>query len=73
MKTGDKNNKFKNSGSTTNYQGLFSALFGCWHFRMSKPITMDGDTFKYCLYCGVRRQYDLETFEVTGGFYYPER
>ena len=66
-------NGIQDSSPTMNYQGLFAILFGCWHARMSKPITMDGETYKYCLRCGVRRRYDLETFETTGGFYYPER
>jgi hypothetical protein len=52
-------------------QSFFKRLFGCWHQRMSKPVTIDKTTFCYCKDCGLRRKYDIETFRPQGAFYSP--
>jgi len=52
-------------------QSFFKRLFGCWHSRMSKPVTIDNTTFCYCKDCGLRRKYDFETFKPHGAFYSP--
>lgn len=52
-------------------QSFFKWLFGCWHTRMSKPVTIDNTTFCYCKDCGLRRKYDFETFQPQGAFYAP--
>jgi hypothetical protein len=52
-------------------QSFFKWLFGCWHARMSKPVTIDYTTFCYCKDCGLRRNYDFETFKPQGAFYSP--
>jgi hypothetical protein len=52
-------------------QSFFKWLFGCWHTRMSKPVTVDNATFCYCKDCGLRRKYDFETFQPKGAFYAP--
>lgn len=51
--------------------GFFVRVFGCKHKRMSKPVTTENTTYKYCPNCGIRRGYDLETFKFQGAFYYP--
>ncbi|MBS1796170.1 MAG: hypothetical protein JSS81_20120 [Acidobacteria bacterium] len=50
-------------------QGFFKRLFGCWHQRMSRPVTSDNTTFCYCKDCGLRRKYDIETGRPHGAFY----
>jgi hypothetical protein len=47
----------------------FSRLFGCWHRNMSRPFTRDGRTYCVCLGCGRRRNFDLETWRMSGGYY----
>ena len=42
---------------------LVGRLFGCWHRRMSWPITRDGQTYRACLKCGVRRSFDTQDVE----------
>jgi len=37
---------------------------------MSRPFTRDGCTFRVCLRCGMRRNFDLEKWKMTGGYYY---
>lgn len=37
---------------------------------MSWPLTRDGRTFRVCLRCGMRRNFDLEKWKMTGGYYY---
>jgi hypothetical protein len=52
-------------------QSFFKRLFGCWHSRMSKPVTVDNTTFCYCKDCGLRRNYDFQSFKPKGAFYSP--
>jgi hypothetical protein len=48
---------------------LVGTLFGCWHRRMSWPITRDGQTYRACVKCGVRRNFDPKTWKSFGSFY----
>jgi hypothetical protein len=48
---------------------FLTRLFGCWHLEMSRPFTRQGQTFRTCLGCGARRQFDPRTWETKGGFY----
>lgn len=52
-------------------QSFIKRLFGCWHQRLSKPVTIDKTTFCYCKDCGLRRKFDIETFKPQGAFYSP--
>lgn len=45
-------------------------IFRCWHRKMSRPFTRDGHTFRVCLKCGMRRDFDLKKWKMTGGYYY---
>jgi hypothetical protein len=45
-------------------------LFGCWHREMSRPFSIQGQTYRTCLDCGARRQFNLGRWEMTGDFYY---
>jgi hypothetical protein len=45
------------------------SLFECWHRRMSWPITRDGQTYRTCVKCGVRRNFDPKTWKSVGSFY----
>ena len=48
---------------------LVGTLFGCWHRRMSWPMTRDGQTYRACVKCGVRRKFDPKTWKSFGSFY----
>jgi hypothetical protein len=48
---------------------LVGTVFGCWHRRMSWPITRDNQTYRACLKCGVRRNFDSNTWKTVGSFY----
>ncbi len=50
--------------------GGLNRLFGCWHSEMSRPFSSEGHTYKVCLSCGARRQFDNRTWETRGSFYY---
>jgi len=50
--------------------GWFTRLFGCWHKEMSRPFTDQGQTYRSCLDCGARRQFNLRRWEMQGDFYY---
>ena len=51
---------------------LFLPLFFCWHRKMSRPFTRDGETYRVCLRCGARRQFDLEQWQTKGDYYNPK-
>ncbi len=51
--------------------GFLSNMFGCWHKRMSRPVTRNDVTFRSCINCGARRKFDMESFRTSGPFYYP--
>jgi hypothetical protein len=50
---------------------LFLPLFFCWHRKMSRPFTRDGETYRVCLRCGVHRQFDLKEWKTKGDYYNP--
>ena len=48
---------------------VISILWSCWHRRMSRPFTRDGETYRVCLRCGVHRHFDLEHWKTKGSYY----
>ncbi|PWT89558.1 MAG: hypothetical protein C5B55_11180 [Blastocatellia bacterium] len=50
---------------------LFGRIFRCWHRKMSRPFTRDTESYRACLRCGMRRNFDLKTWRSTGRFYTP--
>jgi hypothetical protein len=47
-----------------------SSLFGCHHKEMSRPFSRQGQTYRTCMECGARREFNLKTWETRGKFYY---
>jgi hypothetical protein len=47
-----------------------SELFGCPHKQMSRPFSRHGETFRVCITCGARRQFNAKTWNSVGPFYY---
>jgi hypothetical protein len=45
-------------------------LFGCKHRQMSRPFSSQGQTYRSCISCGARRQFNLGRWEMQGDFYY---
>ena len=50
--------------------GWLTRVFGCWHREMSRPFTMGDETYCVCLDCGAQRRFNLESWEMTGPYYY---
>lgn len=46
-------------------------IFGCWHLKLSRPITRGRESYQVCLRCGMRRTFDLKNWKHTGKFYPP--
>ena len=44
-------------------------VFSCRHRRMGRPFTRDGLTYRTCLWCGMRRGFDLNTWSGYGPYY----
>jgi hypothetical protein len=51
--------------------GLMAKLFGCWHRNLSRPFTHQKSAYRSCLDCGARKQFNPETLETHGKFYFP--
>jgi hypothetical protein len=54
-----------------NKVGLIGKLFGCGHGDLSRPFSQGKVGYRSCLKCGAVKQFNLETLETFGGFYYP--
>lgn len=52
---------------------VVARVFRCWHLKMSRPLTLDGETYRACLACGARRRFDTARWETVGRYYYPPR
>jgi hypothetical protein len=48
---------------------VIAKIWTCWHRRMSRPFTRDGETYRVCLRCGVHRRFDLEQWKTKGSYY----
>ena len=51
--------------------GLVAKLFGCWHENISRPFVESQTAYRSCLRCGARKQFNPETLETYGAFYFP--
>ena len=49
---------------------FFVRLFGCWHIRMGRPVTLGGETYRACLDCGARRRFDTQGWNMYGPYYF---
>ncbi|MCU1290708.1 MAG: hypothetical protein JWN60_2937 [Acidobacteria bacterium] len=50
---------------------LITKLFGCWHENISRPFVHGKTAYRSCLDCGARKQFNPETLETHGSFYFP--
>lgn len=50
---------------------LMAKLFGCWHDNISRPFVQGKTAYRSCLKCGARKQFNPETLETHGKFYFP--
>jgi hypothetical protein len=50
--------------------GWLSRVFGCRHKELSRPFSDQGQTYRACLSCGARRQFNLGRWTMQGDFYY---
>jgi hypothetical protein len=46
-------------------------VFGCRHRQMSLPFTRGNLTYRTCVACGARRDFDLVQRVMVGPYYYP--
>lgn len=51
--------------------GLVGLLFGCRHRQLTRPFTVERQSYRACLECGARRHFDAENLKTFGSFYYP--
>ena len=51
--------------------GFLTKFFGCEHRNISRPFITGKISYRTCLQCGARKQFNTETFKTFGDFYYP--
>jgi hypothetical protein len=51
--------------------GFMAKLFGCRHGDMGRPFANGETAYRTCLKCGARRQFNTQTLETHGNFYFP--
>ena len=51
--------------------GFLTKFFGCEHRNISRPFIAGRVSYRTCLQCGARKQFNTETFKTFGDFYYP--
>jgi hypothetical protein len=61
---------FATGGLTAQLSTWLTRVFGCWHSDMSRPFTHDGESYRTCLDCGARRDFDPTRWEMIGAYYY---
>ena len=45
-----------------------AGLGGCWHRRLSWPVTRNGKTVRRCLKCGMCRSFDPQSWRTFGPY-----
>ena len=48
---------------------LFRRVVTCWHVRLSRPFTHGKESYRVCLRCGMRREFDVQSWKCIGRFY----
>ena len=51
--------------------GVFGKIFGCWHKRLTRPFSERNVSYRACLECGARKNFNTQSFTMVGSFYYP--
>ena len=67
---GHNNMPFFAGGLVGRIGGGLNRIFGCWHSEMSRPFSSDGQSYRVCLGCGARRQFNTRSWTTQGDFYY---
>lgn len=51
---------------------LLIRIFGCSHRDMSRPFSpRAGLSYRSCLTCGARRNFDTKAYEMVGPYFFP--
>jgi hypothetical protein len=67
---GQNNSKLLAGGLIGKIGRRLNRLFGCRHSEMSRPFSNEGQSYRTCLSCGARRQFNIRSWETQGDFYY---
>lgn len=57
-------------GMAAGIRRRLTSFFGCRHKNMSRPFSRQGETYRVCLRCGARRQFDPRNWESRGDYYH---
>jgi len=64
------NTSFVGRGLIGKIGGFLNRIFGCWHSEMSRPFSSEGQSYRVCLSCGARREFNLRNWETRGDYYF---
>ena len=51
--------------------GFMGKIFGCKHKSLTRPFTSNAKSYRSCLRCGARTEFDTQSFKTLGTFYHP--
>jgi hypothetical protein len=70
---GKERKQTKNSNTFAFRQkvSLIEKLLGCKHGNLSRPFSSNETAYRSCLNCGARKQFNTDTLETYGNFYFP--
>ncbi len=51
--------------------GILQKVFGCRHKSLTRPFKSNDKSYRVCLECGARTEFDTQSFKTLGTFYYP--
>ena len=60
----------ESAGLAATVSRFVARVFGCWHREMSRPFTLNGQSYRACLDCGARRSFDTKDWKMVGAYYY---
>lgn len=67
---GQMNVAYAATGLWSKLASWLTRVLGCWHTEMSRPLSIQGQTYRTCLDCGAQRQFNTRNWEMQGDFYY---
>jgi hypothetical protein len=62
--------RINGSGTFSRMANRLAQIFGCQHKEMSRPFSRHGETYRVCINCGARRQFDEKNWESSGRHYH---
>jgi hypothetical protein len=68
--TSENLHNIQQTNESLQVSGWLGRMFGCRHKEMSRPFSSEGQTYRACLTCGARRDFNQDRWEMRGDYYF---